>query len=99
LFADYCFGEIMCIWDSCVYQEGFLCFFIHQSYVRSVRGYCFVCNYAAIPVQLEIIILQYCGWCVLIVWTFVFNQFSCFCQLLMDDFCYPIMSLDILGRC
>jgi hypothetical protein len=32
-----------------------------------------VCNYAAIPVQLEIVILQYCGWCVLTLWTFVFN--------------------------
>jgi hypothetical protein len=41
-----------------------------------LRGYCFVCKYAAIPVQLEIVILQYIGWCVLIVWTFVFNQFN-----------------------
>jgi hypothetical protein len=37
-------------------------------------------NYAAVPVQLETVILQYCGWCVLVVWTFVLNQFSCFCQ-------------------
>jgi hypothetical protein len=57
----------MCIWDSYVYQEGVLClFFVHESYVRSVRGYCFVCNYAAVPVQLDIVILQYCGWCVLL---------------------------------
>jgi hypothetical protein len=56
-------------------------------------------NYAAVPVQLEIVILQYCGWCVLTIWTSVFNQFSCFCQFLMDDFCYPIMSLYILVRC
>jgi hypothetical protein len=26
LFVGYCFGEIMCIWDSYVYQEGVLCF-------------------------------------------------------------------------
>jgi hypothetical protein len=62
-------------------------FFIHETYVRSIRGYCFVRNYAAIPVQLEIVI----GWCVslLIVRTFVFNQFSCFCQFLMGSFRYP----------
>jgi len=33
------------------------------------------------------------------VWTYVFKQFSCFCQFLMDNFCYSIMSLYILGRC
>jgi hypothetical protein len=55
LLVDYCFGEIMCIRDSCVYQEGVLCFFIHESYVRSVRGYCFVRKYAAVPVKLEIV--------------------------------------------
>jgi hypothetical protein len=49
----------MCIRDSYVYQDGVLCFFIHESYVRSVRGYCFVRNYAAIPLQLDIVILQY----------------------------------------
>ena len=94
-----CFGEFMCIRDSCVYQIGGLCFFIHDSYVRSVSRHCFVRNYAAVPVQLEIIILQYIGWCVLIVWTSVFNQFSCFCQFLLDNCCYSIMSLYTLGRC
>jgi hypothetical protein len=71
LFVSYCFGEIMCIWDSCVYQKGVLCFFIHESYVRSVRGYCFVCKCTAVTVQLETVILQYIGWCVLIVWYIV----------------------------
>jgi len=33
----YCFGEIMCIWDSYVYQKGFLCFLIDQCYMRSVN--------------------------------------------------------------
>jgi len=61
--------------------------------------YCFIPNYAAVPVELEVIILQYISWCVLIVRTFVFNQFSCFCPFLMDIFCYSIMSLDTLGRC
>ena len=70
LFAGYCFGEIVCIWDSCVYQKGFLCFLIHKSYVRSIKIYCFIRKYAAIPVQLEIFILQYIGWCVLLIWTF-----------------------------
>jgi hypothetical protein len=32
-------------------------FFIYESYVRSVRRYCFVRNYAAFPVQLEIVII------------------------------------------
>ena len=43
-------------------------------------------KYAAVPVQLEIVIFQNTGWCVLVVWTFVFNQFSWFCQFLMDNF-------------
>ena len=47
----------MCIWDSYVYQKGDLCFLIHKSYVRSIKSYCFLRNYAAIPVQLEIIII------------------------------------------
>jgi hypothetical protein len=72
-------GTAMCIGDSYVYQVGGLCFFIHESYVRSVSRNCFIRNYAAIPVQLEVVILQYISWCLPIVWTFVFNQFSCFC--------------------
>jgi len=52
----------MCIWDSYVYQKGVLCFLIHKSYVRSIKRYCFVRKYAAIPAQLEIFILQYNGW-------------------------------------
>jgi len=88
LFVGYCFGEIMCIWDSCVYQKGVLCFLIHKSYVSSIKMYCFVRKYAAIPVQLEIFILQYTGWCVLIMWTFIVNKFGCFCQFLMDYYYY-----------
>jgi len=65
----------MCIWDSYVYQKGVLSFLIHKSYVRSIKRYCFVRKYAAIPVQLEIFILQYIGWCVLIIWTFIVNQY------------------------
>ena len=40
LFFSYCFGEIICIPDSYVYQIGGLCFFIRESYVRSVSKYC-----------------------------------------------------------
>jgi hypothetical protein len=76
----------MCIRDSYVYQKGVLCFLIHESYVRSVERYQFVRKYAAVPVQLEIVILQNIGWCVLLVWPFVFGQFSCFCQFLTDNF-------------
>jgi len=95
LFASYwylfsllviVFGKIMCIWDSCVYQKGVLCFLIHECYIRAVKRYCFVRKYAAVPVKLEIVILQYIDWCVLIVWAFFFNQFSGFCQFLMDNF-------------
>ena len=42
--------------------------------------------YAAIPIDLEIFILQYIGWRVLIIWTFIFSQFGCFCQFLMGNF-------------
>jgi hypothetical protein len=73
----------MCIWDSFVYQKSALCFLIHKSYIRSIKRYCFVRKYAAIPLQLEIVILHYIGWCVLIIWTFILNEFSCFCQLLL----------------
>jgi len=38
LFIGYCFGEILCILDSYVYQKGVLCFLIHKSYVRSIKG-------------------------------------------------------------
>ena len=57
LFVSYCFGEIMCIWDSYVYQKGVLCFLVHKSYVRSIKRYCFVRKCPAIPVQLIIIII------------------------------------------
>ena len=46
-----------------------LCFFFHESYIRTVRKYPLVRNYAAVPVQLEIVILQYIGWSALIVGT------------------------------
>jgi len=99
LFVGYCFGEILCIWDSYVYQKGVLCFLIRKSYVRSIESYCFVRKCAAIPVQLEIFILQNTGWCVLIIRTFIFNQFGCFCQFLMGNFGQSIMSVYILSRC
>ena len=68
----------MCIWDSYVYQKGVLCFLIRKSYVRSVKRYRFVRKYAAIPVQLEIFILQFIGGYVLIIWAFFVNRFYCF---------------------
>ena len=51
------FGEIMCIWDSYVYQKGVLCFLIHKSYVMSIKMYCFVRKYAAIIIIIIIIII------------------------------------------
>jgi len=51
-----------------------------------LKGIVFFRKYAAIPAELAIFILQYIGWCVLIIWTFVVNQFGCFCQFLMDNF-------------
>ena len=65
----------MCIWDSNVYLKGVLCFLIHKSYVRSIKRYCFVRKYAAIPVQLEVFIVRYIGWCVLIIWTFIYYYY------------------------
>ena len=43
-------------------------FLIHEIYSKLVKR--FIRKYAAVPVQPEIVILQYTGWCVLIVWTF-----------------------------
>jgi len=77
---------IVYIWDSYVYQKGVLCFLTDECYIRSVKRYCFVRQYAAVPELLEIVILQYTNWCVLIVRAFFFHQFSCFCQFLMDNF-------------
>jgi len=67
-------------------KKVFFVFLFIKVHTRSIKSYCFVRKYAAIPVQLDIFILQYTGWCVLIKWTFVVNQFSCFCQFLMDNF-------------
>ena len=53
-------GEIVCIRDTYVYQKG-VHFLIHKTYVRSIKRYCFVRKYAAIPVRLGISILQYIG--------------------------------------
>jgi hypothetical protein len=76
----------MYIWDRYVYQKDVICFLIDKFYIRSVKKYCFVRKYAAVPVQLEIVILQYTGWCVLIVRDFLFSQLSYFCQFLIDNF-------------
>jgi len=67
-------------------SESVLCFLIDECYIKSVKRYCFVRQYAAVPVQLEIVVLQYTGWCVLIIRAFLFNQLNYFCQFLMDNF-------------
>ena len=36
-----------------------LCSLIHEGYVRSVKRYCLIRRYAAVPVQLEIVVLHY----------------------------------------
>jgi hypothetical protein len=51
----------MCVRDSYVYQKGVLCCLINESYVRWVGRYCFVRNYAAVPVQLIIIMIIICN--------------------------------------
>jgi hypothetical protein len=48
-------------------SKGVLCFLIDEFYIRSVKMYCFVRKYAAVPVQFEIVILQHIGWCVPII--------------------------------
>jgi hypothetical protein len=57
----------MCVWYSYVYRKGVLCFLNDECYIRSGKTYCFVRKYAAVPVQLEIVNLQYIDWCVLII--------------------------------
>jgi len=39
-----------------VYQKGVLCFLIHKSYVRSIKRYCFVREYAAVPLLLLLLL-------------------------------------------
>jgi len=56
-------------------KKVFFVFFIDECYIRSVKRYCFVRQYAAVPIQLEIVILQYIGWCVLKIRPFFFNQY------------------------
>jgi len=47
VLAKLCvFGTAMSI------KKSFLCFLIHECYIRSVKRYCFVRKYAAVPVQL-----------------------------------------------
>jgi len=76
----------LCVFGAAMFiKKLFFVFFFYKSYVRLIKRYCFVRKYAAIPVQLEIFILQCIGWCVLIIWTFIFNQFGCFWQFLMDN--------------
>ena len=65
----------MCIWDSYVYQKGVLRFLIAECYIRAVKRYCFVRQCAAVPVQLEIVILQYIGWCVLIYYYYYYYYY------------------------
>ena len=43
--------------------KSVLCFLIDKCYIRSVKRYCFVRQYAAVPVQLEIVIIQ----CIIII--------------------------------
>jgi len=80
LFVGYCFGEIMRILDSYVYQICVLCFLFRTSYVRSIKIYCFVRKYALMPVQLIIIIIIIiiiinCNW-VVTLWQWLFYMFT-----------------------
>jgi hypothetical protein len=72
-------GTAMFTGDSYVCKIGSLCFFIRESYVRSVSRYYFIRYYAAIPVQLEDVVLQYISCGAPIVWTFVFNPAASAC--------------------
>jgi len=74
------FGRAMSI------KKVFFVFLFIKIMSGRLKVLCFVRKCAAFPVQLEIFILHYIGWCVLIIWTFIVNQFSCFCQILMDNF-------------
>ena len=76
LFVGDCFCEIMCIWDSCVYQKVFFVFLFIKVISGLLKPILFPRKYSAIPVQLEIFILLYIGWCVFIIWTLFVNQSS-----------------------
>ena len=66
----FCFSVIvlarLCVFGTAMSVKKVFFVFFYESYVRSFRRYCFVRNYAAVPVQLEIVILRYIVWCVLI---------------------------------
>ena len=63
--------ERLRVFGTAMYNKKVFFFFIHKSYVRSIIRHYFVRKYAANPVQLEIFILQYFGWYVLIILTFI----------------------------
>ena len=58
-----------------------------------LKGTVFFCKYAAIPVQLEIFILQYISWCVLIIWTLSLNHYYYYYYYYY--YCGPGSSVDI----
>ena len=76
----------LCVFGTAMSIKKAFFIFLFMKVVRSIKRYCIVRKYDAIPVQFEIFILQYIGWCVLIMWTFIFNHFGCFCQFLIDKF-------------
>jgi len=84
LFVGYCFGEICVFVTAMSIRKVFFVFLSIKVMSGRLKGiFFFVRQCAAIPVQLEIFILQYNGWRVLIIWTFIVNQFGCLCQLLL----------------
>jgi len=77
----------LCVFGTAVsIKMVFFVFLFIKVMSGQLKGTVLSAKYAEIPVQLEIFILQYIGWCVLIIWTFTVNQFGCFCQFLMDNF-------------
>jgi ABC-type multidrug transport system permease subunit len=76
MFFGYYFGEIMCVGTAMSIRKVFFVVLFMKVMSVQLEG-------IVLSVQLEVVILQYIGWCVLVVWTFAFNQFSSIQLLLL----------------
>ena len=66
----------LCVFGTAMSIRRVFFVFLLMNVISGRLKHCFVRKYAAVPVQLEIIILQYNGWFVLIIRGFFFNQLS-----------------------
>ena len=77
----------LCLFGTAMYIKKVFFVFLHVKVMSGrLKGIVLSVSMLRFQYSPEIFILQYIGWNVLIIWTFVFNQFRCFCQFLMENF-------------